>query len=246
MTDLSLRPQGLAAVQRVQPFLVAACLLLLVFLAGCASTRGGEISYDVQDFGEPDLLTQTVLGEDYRISPLDKLSIQVFQVPSLSGEYEVDLTGRVSLPLIGGVRAVDLSADELSDELELRYGERHLVNPEIAVGIAESRGSVLTIEGAVRQPGVYPVLGRTTLLQSIARAGGIDQMGNAKRIAIFRQIDGQRMAAAFDLTTIRSGEDEDPLVYRGDIVVVDGNGLRQAWTDTIRSLPLFTLFTPIP
>jgi polysaccharide export outer membrane protein len=149
------------------------------------------------------------------------------------------------MPLIGSVRAVDLTAEQLSEELERKFAQGYLKNPEIGVGIAESRGSVLTVEGSVRTPGVYPVIGRTTLLQAIARSGGIDEFGNPKRVAVFRQIDGQRMAAAFDITSIRAGESPDPELFRGDIVVVDGNNLKRAWRDTIQSFPLFQVFAPL-
>ena len=222
----------------------ALAALSVLLLSGCAS-RGGSIAYDVADFGAPDPISQTALQSDYTIAPLDKLTIQVFQVKDLSGTYEVDLTGRITMPFIGSVRAVDLTADQLAGELKTRFAQGYLKNPEIGVGVAESRGSVLTVEGSVKTPGVYPVIGRTTLLQAIARSGGVDEYGNPKRVAIFRQIDGQRMAAAFDITTIRSGEAPDPEVYRGDIIVVDGNNVRRAWRDTIQAFPLFQVFSPL-
>jgi polysaccharide export outer membrane protein len=236
-TNLNRKPTG---------FRSAVLLAFVVWLglAGCA-TRGGSIPYDVAEFGTPDPISQTALKDDYTIAPLDQLSIQVFQVPDLSGKYEVDLTGRITMPLIGSVRAVDLTAEQLSEELERKFAQGYLKNPEIGVGIAESRGSVLTVEGSVRSPGVYPVIGRTTLLQAIARSGGIDEFGNPKRVAVFRQIDGQRMAAAFDITSIRSGSSPDPELFRGDIVVVDGNNLKRAWRDTIQSFPLFQVFAPL-
>ncbi|MEE4316372.1 MAG: polysaccharide biosynthesis/export family protein [Erythrobacter sp.] len=230
----------------LSPALILALLLLLATaLSGCAS-RGGSIPYDVAEFGAPDPISQTALQDDYTIAPLDQLAIQVFQVNDLSGNYQVDLTGRITLPFIGSVRVVDLTADQLANELERRFAEQgYLKNPEIGVGVAESRGSVLTVEGSVKKPGVYPVIGRTTLIQAVAQAGGIDEFGNPKRVAIFRQIDGQRMAAAFDITSIRAGEAPDPEVFRGDIIVIDGNNVRRAWRDTIQSFPLFQVFSPL-
>lgn len=220
-------------------------IISAMLLAACTGSRGGSISYDVADFRPPDPPSQTALEENYKIAPLDKLAIQVFQVADLSGTYEVDLTGRITMPLIGSVRVVDMTAGELSSELKRRYSESYLRNPEIAVGIAESRGSVVTIEGSVEQPGIYPVIGRTSLLQAIAQARGLTELANPRRVAIFRQIDGQRMAAAYDLTTIRAGEGDDPAVYRGDIIVVDGDRGRQAWLEVLRSLPVFGVFSPV-
>ena len=75
--------------------------------------------------------------------------------------------------------------------------------------------------------------------------GGLAEFANPKTVVVFRQVDGKRMAAAFDLTTIRKGEDPDPQVYRGDIIVVDGSNTKRAWRDVIQSVPLLGLFRPI-
>ena len=57
-------------------------------------------------------------------------------------------------------------------------------------------------------------------------ARGTDENANPRRVAIFRTIEGQRMAAAFDLVSIRRGQMEDPRIYSGDIVVVDGSKIK--------------------
>ncbi len=220
-------------------------LCLALVLAGCASSRGGSIPYDVADFGQPDAISTITLDENYQIAPLDKLSVNVFQVPDLTGEYSVDLTGHIAMPLIGSVRAVDLTTAQLQQELYRKLNETYLRNPDVTVGVISSSGSSITVAGSVSSPGVFPVPGRITLIQSIAMAGGPDDAANERRVAVFRQIDGQRMAAAFDLTDIRRGEAEDPLIYRGDIIVVDGSRVRQAQRDLLRSLPFVNLFAPV-
>lgn len=223
----------------------SALAIAVLALSACSMTRGKDIAYGVKDFGEPDAPSDSALGADYRIAPLDKLSINVFQVEDLSGEYEVDLTGDIAMPLLGSVRAIDLTPEQLQTYLEKRLAATYLKHPRVAVGIVEAAGSKVTVEGAVRGPGVFPLYGRTTLVQAIAMARGLDETANAKRVAIFRRIDGQRMAAAFDLTTIRSGKEDDPLVYRGDIIVVDGSKARKNFLDVVRSMPILSVFAPI-
>jgi polysaccharide export outer membrane protein len=217
---------------------------LALAIVACSSSRGGSISYDVADFGAPDPLSATVLDESYQIAPLDTLRINVFQVDDLSGEYDVDLTGHIAMPLIGNVRAVDLTTDQLQATLEEQLGVAYLRDPDVTVGIAKSAGSNITVEGSVTNPGVFPVSQRITLLQAIAMARGTDPSANERRVAIFRQIDGQRMAAAFDLVDIRRGEEPDPVIYRGDIIIVDGSNTRRAFQDVLRSMPLLSVFTP--
>lgn len=231
--------------QAVPPFLVLGLTLLLLVLSGCTSSRGGGIPYAVEDFGVPDAPSLTALEEDYRIAPLDKLSVNVFQVAELTGQYQVDLTGNIALPLIGNVRAVDLSAVELEARLREVLAQKYLKNPTVAVGILEAGGSRITLEGSVKQPGLYPVFGKTSLIQAIAMAKGLDELANPKRVAIFRQIEGQRMAAAFDLTAIRAGKEPDPQIYRGDIIVVDGSKGRRAFMDILRAMPILSVFSPV-
>jgi len=220
-------------------------MTLIFALAACGGgTRGGPIPYDVATFGPPDAPSSTVLGADYRIAPLDTLTVTVFRVPDVSGDFQVDLTGRIAMPLIGSVRAVDLTPEQLEAELVRQLGERYLRNPDVTVGIKTSTRRTVTVDGSVERPGMFPVTGPITLLQVIALAGGPDDNANPRRIAIFRQIEGQRMAAAFDLTSIRRGQAQDPPIYSGDIVVVDGSGVNAARREILQAIPLLSLFRP--
>ena len=123
--------------------------LSLLMVAGCADKRGGPIPYDVKTFGAPDAPTVVPLEQGYRIAPLDTLSVKVFKMPDLSGDYEVDLTGQIALPLVGSVRAVDLTTAELDDRLTAKLSEKYLQNPDISVGVKSSTRRNVTVDGAV-------------------------------------------------------------------------------------------------
>jgi len=224
---------------------LAAAFLALLALAGCAERRGGTIPYNVSDFGTPDPATIAPLDAGYRIAPMDTLSIKIFGLENLTGDYQVDLLGNIAMPLIGEVHAMNLTPSELDSLLTSKYGEKYLENPDISVGIKESAGRNITVDGAVAKGGMFPILGQMTLMQAVALAGGVDEKtANPRRVAVFRTIDGQRQAAAFDLVSIRRGEMEDPPVYAGDIVVVDGSGIKRAQEIFFRSVPLFNIFRP--
>jgi polysaccharide export outer membrane protein len=215
----------------------------LALLSGCGTSRGGPIPYT--ELAPPDAPSNEILvSDDYKVGPLDTLAIKVFQVADLSGEFEVDLTGNISLPLLGNVKVVDLTAEQVDAKLTKMLGEKYLQNPDVAVGLKASSTRVVTIDGAVNTPGSFPALRPITLMQAIALARGTSDTANPRRIAIFRQVQGQRMAAAFDLTSIRRGEAEDPRVYSGDIIVVDGSGVKAAQRQIMNSLPLVSVFTP--
>ena len=84
------------------PAVLIPCLAA-VSLAGCVDKRGGPIPYNVASFGVPDSPTVVPLETGYKIAPMDMLSVKVFKMPDLSGEYEVDLTGQISMPLVGSM-----------------------------------------------------------------------------------------------------------------------------------------------
>jgi polysaccharide export outer membrane protein len=219
---------------------VSACALL----ASCAGTRGGPIPYEPQNFTAPDAPAISTIEDDYKIAPLDVLHVNVFQVADLSGDYDVDLTGTISMPLIGSVKAVDLTTHELDERITQMLSAKYLQHPDVSVAVKSSSTRNVTVDGSVRQAGVFPVTGRLTLLQVVALAHGTDENANPHRVAVFRTIKGQRMAAAFDLTSIRRGEAEDPRIYSGDIVVVDGSKVRSMWQNILQTLPVISLFRP--
>ena len=223
-------------------FLSSAAVLMAV--TGCADKRGGPIPYSVSSFGTPDAPTVAALGAGYRIAPMDTVSVKVFKMPDLSGDYEVDLTGQVSLPLIGNVMAADLTTAQLDESLTHKLGEKYLENPDVSVGIKSSSRRSVTVDGAVNKAGAFPVFGPTTLMQAVAQAGGTSPDANARRVAIFRSIGGKRQAAAFDLTSIRRGENPDPEVYAGDIIVIDGSSVKAVQKQLLNSLPILSIFKP--
>ena len=229
---------------RVLPALSVALLgTASLSLPGCADTRGGSIPYD-RVLAAPDEAPATTLAANYKIAPLDKLTIKVFKADDISGDYDVDLAGHISLPLVGEVEAANLTTAELDDKLTEKLGQKYFEHPDVSVAIKESRGHVVTVDGAVGQAGQYPVAGPMTLVQAVALARGTRDDANPRRVAVFRTIDGQRQAAAFDLTAIRRGQAPDPRIYAGDIVVVDGSRIKAVQRQIFSSVPLLGFFRP--
>lgn len=221
-----------------------AVIVTALLVAGCGDSRGGPIPYGVTDFGRPDSSTVAPLGADYKIAPMDTLTVTVFRVPDLTGEYGVDLLGHISMPLIGDVVAADRTPEELDRILTAKLGEKYFVDPDVSVGIKESAGRLVTVDGSVNKSGAYPVLGPLTLMQAIALAEGADKDANLRRVAVFRKIGGKRHAAAFDLVSIRRGETPDPPIYAGDVVVVDGSKAKDIEKKIFQTLPILSIFRP--
>lgn len=212
-------------------------------LTGCGAHRGGPVAYNPSNFNAPDPLPVSDTITTYHLGTGDVVTVTVFNVEALSGDREVDAAGNLNMPLIGAVPAVDKTTQELEAELTAKLGARYLQNPQITVSLKTPVAHMVTVDGSVGAPGLYPVVNKTTLLKTIAMAHGTAQGANPKKVVVFRQINGQRNAAAFDLTTIRDGIDPDPAIYANDIVVVDGKEISPAWTTLLQTIPLVALFS---
>ncbi|WP_177198462.1 polysaccharide biosynthesis/export family protein [Novosphingobium sp. CF614] len=219
---------------------MAACAALL---AGCAAKRDANLTYNPGNFTAPDELPVSDTLATYRLGPGDVVNVTVFNVDSLSGDRQVDAAGNLTMPLIGAVPAVGKSTQEFGADLAARLGARYLQQPQVTVSLKSAVARTVTVDGSVGTPGLYPVPDKTTLLKTIAMARGTSQGANPKKVVVFRQINGQRNAAAFDLTTIRDGKDPDPIIYPNDIVVVDGRDISPAWVTLLQSVPLIALFS---
>jgi polysaccharide biosynthesis/export protein len=214
-------------------------------LGGCA--YGGidrtEVPPPSAEFlAEPDQLLAA--NRVQRLGPTDLLTIAVYRAPEFSGEYRVDTEGQIMMPLLGLVPVQGKTTAEVAQDLRTRLSQNFYVNPDVAVSLKESNSQRVVVDGSVSSPGHYPIMGRTTLMEAVARAGGASTNSNLRRVLIFRTIDGQRMVAGFDLAAIREAQAADPEVYPQDIIIVDGSQTRQAIRDIFLALPIVGLFRP--
>ena len=183
----------------------------------------------------------TNLGQpEYRIGPSDLLSVSVFQTPDLDRDVRVNNAGQVSLPLIGAVMAAGKTVDELQAEIAARYGSRFLQQPQVSVFIKEFASQRVTVEGAVKKSGIFPMASRLSLLQAIALAEGLDDTASLHNVLVFRTAGGERMVARFDLDAIREGRAEDPTLSGDDVVVVDDSAGKLWLKQFIQLTPIIT------
>lgn len=225
-------------------------LLLGALLAACASGGGAGVRTSAASAGNalpaPDTTAASGAYEgatDYRIGAQDLLEISVFGVQELSKEVRVNSNGQISLPLIGGVMAGGKTIPEFETELAKKYADGFLQNPQVSVFVKEFTSQRITLEGAVAKPGIYPITGRTSLLQAIALAGGVDdKLADLGGIVLMRKVDGKRQAAVYDLREVRRGNIEDPQLYGDDIIVVEQSGSKTAFRRFIESMPILGVF----
>ena len=225
--------------------LIGRALLVVAALAvaGCAG-RGGSVPYEPVGFQAPDTQGQVVANASHPIGALDTISVSVFQVASLSGDYKVDAQGKIDYPLLGSVQAQGRTTQELREQMASALSAKYLNSPNVQVAIKERAEQTITVDGSVRNPGQFIVKGPTTLLQAVAMAKGTTEDANPSRVVVFRTIRGEKMAGAFDLQDIRRAKAEDPVIYGNDIVIVDGSRARQVYRELMGSLPLLSILRP--
>lgn len=213
-------------------------LVLAAILAACSSVSNPELPSGQQAYDVMPPATSASTIPDYLISPGDVLSITVFQEPDLSfEEVRVDASGNIVFPLIGQVRASGRTALEVSQEIARRLDEDYLVNPQVSLFVTESSAQVVTVEGDVIQPGVFPLSGSSNLLQTMALARGPKTTAKLKEIIVFRTRGSEVYAAQFDLAQVRVGLQPNPEILAGDIVVVGRSGVKGAFEELLRSGP---------
>ncbi len=176
------------------------------------------------------------------------LDVSVFKVPDLSKTVQVGDDGQISYPLIGEVPAAGKTTHELERELAQRLGDKYLRSPQVTVLVREYNSQRITVEGPVKNSGVYAMKGNTSLVQAIAMAGGIDSTIGSGDVVVFRNIDGRRSVARFDMDAIKKGDAEDPQLQPGDVVVADTSNTKVALHNILSVLPLATasaIFVPL-
>lgn len=184
-------------------------------------------------------------GINYRIMPMDKLDISVFQIPDLAKTVEVNQSGMITLPLVGMIQASGLTVEELQHRIEQSLARDYLQDPQVTVSVREYSNRRITVSGSVSRPGVFPLTGETTLLQAIAQGGGIEDIGDPAGVFVFRGTGANRQVARFDVKSISVGQSPDPILQAGDVVIVDRSTGRVLLRDLRAIVPIAGLFVAI-
>ncbi|MEM9357046.1 MAG: polysaccharide biosynthesis/export family protein [Pseudomonadota bacterium] len=189
----------------------------------------------------PDNTTRAEHTYAYRIGPLDVLEVSVFKVPELSKTVQVASLGTISLPLLGEVPAAGRTARDMEKDLTRKLKASYLHKPQVIVLVKEFNSQRVTVEGAVKEPGIYPIMGKFSLLQLIATAKGFSKNADTT-VTIFRGPAERRRATRVDVARIRSGAQRDPVLIAGDVVVVSKSTLKEGFSNFLRALPIVGTF----
>lgn len=156
--------------------LLPLCLALLLAACGTVPSLDGQSGAVA--------LEEANVPTAYHLSTGDKLQINVFGEPDLSGEFDVNEGGSITYPLLGQIVAVGRTVEELRQALATELNRNYLVNPKVSVEVLNYRP--FFILGEVNNPGSYPYQSDMTVRQAVALAGGYTRRAVTSEMTLIR------------------------------------------------------------
>jgi len=166
-------------------------------------------------------IKEPVVDSSYIIGPMDVVEIQVWKEPDFSRQALVRPDGKITVPLIGDIRAAGMSTLGLKALLTEKL-KGFIDNPEVTVILVESRSKNFYIIGNVNQPGTYPLSPGMTVLQALSAAGGLGEWADKDTIRIIRRSGGKEEIMPFDYNKVISGKklEQNILLEPNDTIIV--------------------------
>jgi polysaccharide export outer membrane protein len=161
----------------------------LTILLGIVITATGLMTgaYAQQKSGAAALpVVQAAYGDsEFRLGPDDVIEVSVYQEKELSATVPVRPDGKISIPLIGEMPASGKTAIELQKEISIRYA-KFISEPAVTVVVKEVNSPKVSVLGEVKNPGMYKIKDRATLLDAIAMAGGLTEYAKRDKVTLIR------------------------------------------------------------
>jgi protein involved in polysaccharide export with SLBB domain len=195
-------------------------ILLGLCLAAPLAAAAQEAAPLRSSYGQDAAPLRASYGADqdrpYRLGTGDKVRVIVYGEDDLSGEFQVDENGNISVPMIGDVRAANLASPELEREIQAKFADGYLNDPRVSVEVTQYRP--FYIIGQVNKPGQYPYVNDMTAPNAVALAGGYTDHADDAKIFVRRLGETQETQVAADATTH---------IYPGDVIRVSKSNF---WT----------------
>jgi polysaccharide export outer membrane protein len=172
----------------IRGLLVSAIAMMGLVAGGCDGPRGA--------ISGADAMASAQQAPIYRLSPGDKVKVTVFNEPDLTGEFQVNDSGNVALPLAGEVNAVGLTLSEFKTGVIRTLRGRYVKNPRVAVEMVNYRP--FNVIGEVRNAGQYPYRPGLTVQDAVAMAGGYTYRANTRVLYVRRADSGGESTVQMD------------------------------------------------
>ncbi len=159
--------------------------------------------------------------DDTSLGPGDRFDVRVYGEEDLSTNYRIAQDGTIDFPYVGRVEVAELEPTQVADLIEDRLRDGGvLVHPQVSVLVTEYASKRISVSGAVRNPGNYPVSPGLTALQAVGLAGGTTDLANRNATILTRRVEGEMRRYVVPLDSITVGAENDFRVTAGDIIYV--------------------------
>ncbi len=167
------------------------------------------------------LATGIQVEPGYRLGAEDVLMVSVWKDEQLTREVVVRPDGLFSFPLVGDIRALDRTVEEVRADLVTRLA-KYIPNANVSVAVTKVMSYKIYVVGRVNKPGEYLIGHYTDVLQALSLAGGLTPFAAENDIKVMRRIDGEQQAIPFRYGDVRKGKslEQNIILQRGDVVMV--------------------------
>ena len=162
-----------------------ASLAIALALAGCSTAGNSDIAFPMQVAQlQPTANSPTTSYGPYALRPNDQVRVQVYNEPDITGDYQVDSAGYLSIPLAGRVKAAGLTASQLERSITSRLKGGILNDPRVTIQV--STYAPIYIHGEVKKSGEFPFRPGLTVMDAVAAAGGFTYRADDSRAYVRR------------------------------------------------------------
>ena len=157
----------------------------------------------------------------YRLGAEDVVMVSVWKDEHLTREVVVRPDGMFSFPLVGDIRAIDRTVEEIRADLVARLS-KYIPNANVSVAVLKVMSYKIYVLGRVNKPGEYVIGHYTDVLQALSLAGGLTPFAAENDIKVMRRVDGEQQVIPFRYADVRKGKnlEQNILLQRGDVVMV--------------------------
>ena len=157
----------------------------------------------------------------YYVAPGDVLRVAVWKEPELTTDVFVRLDGRITVPLVGDVKAAGRTTEELTNEIRTRL-RAFLEVPQVTITVSQAVSTRFYVIGQVTTSGAFALNSRITVAQALALAGGFREFAKRDRVMLLRENRGERKAIPFNFRDLELGTnlDQNIVLESGDTIIV--------------------------
>ena len=162
--------------------------------------------------------------EVYKVGVGDLISINIIGHDDLSNILRIAPDGTVTFPYAGTIKIEGFTLEEIEGLVEEAVSPEYIQYPEVVVRLEEAKSQKFYVYGEVKNPGVYPLDSRMTILKAVAMSGGYGQFANTKKVKILRNMPGtfkyEEIFVNLDEIVSDSNVKPDIPIKNEDIIVV--------------------------